>query len=493
MKCLLLASLVFFGAEGLAHSAPLVNSRVGGLALIGPASPHPASMYYNPAALGLTPGYHVYLSGGALLDLAGVQRDATVPNSGAASTQRLPEERSLTAAPQLYASLSSDFGTESVVLGLAFHTPSWDGSSFLKGADSGFVSPDIEGATRYHATDFLLKQYYVTIGAALHLGAGWYLGLSASYVRGELDFAFVRDIAPQGGSVRDPGEAAALDDCGQRPCGFESNLAAEGLRVSGVSNGLGFGGGIVGRIGPRILVGVGYISHILGLGGDSIPSKGDVWLRRAEAAVLPGEQRDLKGRSLVSYQLPDSLNIGLNWALTASLNLDFQLRWMLYRRHRKLAIELSGSELRQASELPALLLHNRGFQDSFAFQTGVGYTLGAKWRLTTALMLESSAVPAARLNAKAIDGWKADAFVSLIWQPRPRFLLRLGYGIVAMLPTEGGDAFNSQLLVDCVDSGYNMDEQACRQAVEGLALPNARGSYWRITQRVDLALSYSWQ
>jgi len=449
-------------------------------------------MYYNPAALGLVPGHRVYLTGGALLNLAGVERNATIPSSGAAATSRLPEEHSFTAAPHFYASLSSDFGTESVVLGLAFHTPSWAPSSFGDVGD-GFISPDEANTSRYHATDFLLKQYYVTVGAALHLGAGWYLGLSASYVRGELDFAFVRDIAPYGGSVRDAGEVAALDDCGDRPCGFESESAAEGLRISGVSHGLGFGGGLVGRIGPRILVGVGYISHILGFGGDNIPSKGDVWLRRAEAAALPGEERDLKGRSLVNYQLPDSLNIGLSWAATHILDLNVQVRWMLYHRHRKLDIELSGSELRQASELPSRLLHNRGFQDTFALQGGLSYAITGQWRFSAAVMFESNAVPTDHLNAKAIDGWKADGFMSVAWQPLPRLQLRLGYGIVAMLPTEGGEAFNSQLLVDCVDSGYNIDVEACRQAVDGLALPNAKGRYWKISQRMDLSIGYSWQ
>ncbi len=324
----MIAVAIFFSlgvAPGRPHAAPLIDSRVGGLSLIGPASEHPASLFYNPATLGLLHGHHLYLDGLTTLSTSRVDRHRVDPHTGTPTSGSFPTERSLTATPRLFVAGISDLGLDALVLGLAVHTPSWERTSYASSSLPDLFDGKSQGPSRYHGVTFSLIQLYATLGAALRITKGWYLGFSTSYVFGSLRYAFVRDAALLGGATRDPGDIVALNDCGDgQPCGFGSDRSAEAITVSGTSHGLGFAAGLIGRVHPDVVIGVGYVSTVIGLEGDEIPSRGDAWIRRSDAVFqnaqtdFGGTTRDLQGRSLVTYQLPDIITAGATWHATCA-------------------------------------------------------------------------------------------------------------------------------------------------------------------------------
>src|SRR6185436_5173190 len=70
-------------AARTAQAGPLDDPHVGGVAFVGPTQAGLASIYWNPAALGLEGGNHVALVGtGALTDVT-VNRNPIDPSTGA--------------------------------------------------------------------------------------------------------------------------------------------------------------------------------------------------------------------------------------------------------------------------------------------------------------------------------------------------------------------------------------------------------------------------
>ena len=475
-----------------AQASPLINSRIGGPVLVGPTTPHLASTFYNPAVLGLLPGHNLLLQGGASLK--------SLTMTGAEATNGATDT-SFNVAPDLLLAASSDLGLEAIVLGLLAHTLSWDTSSIRK-ADVGspFISGELQSPNAYHGTHLDMRHVLLTVALALDLGASWYLGVSVSYAFGWVDFGFVRDTALEGGRTRGSGELIALDDCGGgAACGYGGSRAAEGLHIDGTSAGFGFAVGLVGRIHPRLRVGLGYQSAILGFDGGSLQAKGSAWVRRSEAAVdaatgaFGSAERDATGRGVISYQLPDILSAGLAWQLSERILLDFQLRWTFYRRHEQLGIRLGGRSFQREPIVPGQILHYRGFTDTIGGQLATEYRLGAHLKLQGGAMLLSSAVPASRLSSTAIDGFTIDAFAALAWTLGP-ITLRFGYGVSWMpeVDTQSSD-FDAAEMVSCVDAFYNVELPACTNAAAGRGLASAAGSYRRWSHQLSTSLGVSWQ
>lgn len=485
---------------GSAQGAPLYGSRIGGLALVGPATRHPGSLFYNPATMGFLHGHHLYIDGMAALSATSVELRQTDPASGAPTGGSAPAERSLTVMPQLYGAAISDLGLDSLVVGVAVHTPTWERTSY-GGVSDDFFDGAAQGASRYHGVSFSLFQLYVTLGAALRITEGWYIGFSTSYVFGSLSYSFVRDAALLGGASRDTGEYIALDDCGggQR-CGYGNDRAAEAIRISGTSNALGFAAGLIGRVHPKVVIGVGYVSALVGLGGSKIPADGDAWVRRSEAvleaaqAELGSVKRDLRGRSLVNYQLPDIVSAGVTWRIRPKLTLSGQLRWMTYRRHDRLDIRLSGRELQRDPQVPQQLVHYRGFHDVVAVQLGARWRVSSRLELAGGLMVESSAVSSSALSPIAAEGWKIDAVVATRLWLTSRLSLRAGLGLIWVPTIDNDDSdFDPSTLPACVDARFDVDNASCKQAAAGRGMASTAGSYGALSARLGLGLSYDWR
>lgn len=483
----------------LSFAGPVYSSRVGGLALVGPAQKHPGSIFYNPAILGYFVGHHLYLDSLVSLQDRRVALNRLDPQTGLQTSTLNEEEHSTRFTPQLFAAAISDLGLESVVTSIMVHTPAWTHTHYLKGPSDDYIDGTIQGPSRYHGTNFRLNLLYVTAAASLELSDDWQIGLSFSYVYAMLDYAFVRDAALLNGATRQNNEYLALDDCGEgQTCGYGNDRAAESIHTQGSASGFAIGVGIVGRILPSLTLGFGYASQVIGFGSSSLALSGDAWIRHSDAIMenasnLSGLSREIKGRTHIKFELPDIFSLGLTWKLNHDLLLSFQSRWYLYHRHSKLDIRLSGAELREHELIPRQIVHYRGFQDSFSFEIGGEYKINSKWSIQFALMVESSAIPTHALTPIAIDGWKLDSFIASHYRFTKNFSIGIGYNLIWIPKMDvNNTAFNPQTLVDCVDNKFNIDLESCQAALEGKGLAGANGNYQELSHRLGTNIRYDW-
>src|SRR5206468_3398023 len=129
-------------ARALAY--PFLAPRPVPSAIAGPADPHPAAVFYNPAALGPLRGLHVYLDGGARLYEGSIKRDG---DAGSTNVNW--------ADPDAYLALTWDLNTDAFTVGLAVFTPFTDLTSYAPG------SP-----VRYHAKNHTFMVLEESIAAA---------------------------------------------------------------------------------------------------------------------------------------------------------------------------------------------------------------------------------------------------------------------------------------------------------------------------------------
>jgi long-subunit fatty acid transport protein len=485
-------------ASSSASGAPLLDSRVGGLGLVGPAIAHPASVFYNPAALVLLPprDLGLYLDGtlryaGGSIALRSTDRATGAPlQDSVAARQDLQE-----ALPQFFLAIYSTLGTDSIVASISLHTPFLTSTSFLRDSAVRPFDGAAQGPARYHAVDLTLLHLFATASFAIRLADVFSFGGSVSYVFGFLDFGFARDVASEGGTTRDRGEYAALDDCGNgSPCGYGSDAAAEAVRVRGTANAVGYSFGAVGRPHPRVTIGLGYVSRVVA------NLAGDAWVYRAQgvfdnakqdSALSSSVQRDPQGRAAVSYSLPDMVHLGVSWQTTPKLLLALQFHWIDFSLHRVLDIRLTGTQLRSQPEVPDRVVQYRGFQDVYGVELGAEYQLRPSLGLQVGSLVETSAVPTEAVSPKSIDGVTVDSFVALRFKMSRGWTIRAGYGLVLMPQvTVQSSVFSPSDMVSCVEAHYDVDLPECKRAAGGQGLASAAGSYRLMTHRLGLSLGY---
>ncbi len=482
-------------APGAALAAPLVDSRVGGLGLIGPSSTHPASVFYNPAAMILQKGHRVFFNGTMRLGTGYSDRRPIDINTGQPLPSGSQGRQSFTELfPQFFLGLSSDFDSEVAVLSITLHTPFAYQYSLLEQGEDRFFNPALQGPARYHVVDQNFYHIFLTTTGSFRIAEEISFGVSVSYVHGRHNFSFVRDAALEGGSARGPGDTVALDDCGDGArCGYESNAAAEAIRVLGHSDDIAFFAGILLQLHPSLDLGLSYASRLA-----NVISNGDAWIRRSTASMANAGQdpeltvlQDLTGRGTLGYQLPDRVNFGATYRPHPKWLLNFQLHWINFSVFNKLDIRLTGPQFRQTPQIPDRIVHYRGFQDVIALQFGAGHQLTPTLQLQGAVMLETAAAPEKANSPALIDNTKVDAFVAAQWDFTRNLTLHGGYGLVLMPNvTVSESTFSPGEMVTCVDNSYNVDLQECQLAARGHGLPSTVGSYSMIVHRFALGLTY---
>lgn len=485
-------------------AAPLINSRAGGIALVGPSLAHPASFSYNPATLTLLPPrlFGLYINGGVQLRHGSIARqsiDSTTGRSSGSGDLAFASESFFDPFPQGYLSMYSTLGSESFVLCVAFFNAGGEKLSLLRGASGDWFDPAVQGGSRYHGVEFGSLLLQGTVGLAYHIiKRKLSVGVAVSYLRGEINYAFVRDTAFDGGSQRGASETIALDDCsGGQPCNYNADTAGEGIRVKGGGNGVSVAFGILGRPHANLDIGVGFVSRVIGLVAD-----GDAWVTRSEAqnnnaiaAQLTNSDtpRQLQGRGSVAYSLPDQIYFGVTWRAVPDLALNLQFRWLTYSLHDALTIRLTGPDFRDEPQIPSRIVHNRGFRDVFGFQLGFAYALSTRVELQLAAMVETAAQGRESITAIAIDPLKFDGLLAIRWRVNNTLQLYGGYNLVAMLTSNvDNSSFDPALMVACVDQRYNVDTTACQLALNGKGLATTDGTYALMTHRLGIGLSASW-
>jgi long-subunit fatty acid transport protein len=463
--------LVFALPAGRASAFPMLAPRPVPSAIAGPADPHVAAVFYNPAALGPLRGVHVYFDGAARLHEGSIER--TDPQSG---TQK--------SAPinwadfDAFGGLSWDLNTDSFTIGLAAFTPFTDLTAF------GDQSP-----ARYHAIHHTMVVFEQTAAAAFKVSSRFYIGAAANFAEQWIDYRFSRDSALQGGSalVNQPN---AL--CAGAACGFENPLAEQRLRLRGFNWGIGFSVGVLVRPIDRLWLGLTYISHIFNTGrGGDFPLSDD---RRAEVQTAPGlpqpagqvcpdlsyRSNTCRGNDRVTVAIPDMILFATRVEVNPTFDLEASARWVHYGTRSNYDVSLQGGNLsaingNRLSSVPQQFYLDRGFQDAFGFEVSGRWRVGEKLRISPSLFFETSAVDASAVNAAAIDAPKFDLALTTEWKPIKHLTIGAHVGGTTYVLSDVRSRFDPSAEVACVDARYSLD--ACGASNRGQGLPSADGKY----------------
>jgi long-subunit fatty acid transport protein len=397
------------------EAAPLENARYGGLYVGSAVDPHPANILRNPAAIGMLPGTHVFLDGTLRLQHGRVHRAdirSDTGNPGPGADLSFASERFTHILPDGYFGLTSDLGSNLVVIGVALLTPFSEMQRY-PGTGSNPV-PSREGPLRYHRIESQWFHLFVSPVVAFRAHKRLFIGLGFTYVRSMLNMVFARDRRLRDGSVPP----------------YEDGLSTERVDIRGAENSVCFNMGLVFRLPWNIDIGLSYRSKVVGVDRTNIRAEGSVRITRWEAES--GGWRTYSGRVRTAYDLPDSLTLGVKWA-HRSWDFGFGFEWARWSEHEDIRFTLTGNELRGEAGMAnwdVNFVHYRGFVDVFRVSVSAAKRWGSKIKLVVGAMYESTAVPKEWVSAASLDSHKLDLAVGLVWRPHRRVGLYLGYGVI---------------------------------------------------------------
>jgi long-subunit fatty acid transport protein len=417
--------LLCLTARALAY--PFLAPRPIPSAIAGPADPHVAAVFYNPAALGPLRGLHVYLDGGARLYEGKIDRDG---GAGSATINW--------ADPDAYVGLGSDLNTDAFTFGLAVFTPFTDLTSYPSG------SP-----LRYHAKNHTFMVLEESIAAAFRVTNRFYIGAAANFAEGWLDYRF--DYNP-------------LSD---ETAGYDP------IRLRGFGWGIGFSVGILARPIDRLWIGLSYVSHIFNPG----PGADFPMTDHTHAVVFD----NVTGSDRISGSIPDIVMLGIRGEISSRLEIEGQARWVHYGNRPIIEIELQSPDIQRLG-IPTSFSWDRGLKDAWGLEFSTRYRVTDKLRLSPSLFYESPAVASRVVDAANIDAHKLDLALTLEWKPVRHFVLGVHAGVTVFFLQHGGEGFLPSAQKACVNSAYNLEQ--CKATNDGDALPPAAGTYTLVVPHV---------
>ena len=464
----LLVLILVMGGATRALAIPLMAPRPIPDAIAGPADPHVAAAFYNPAAIGYLRGVHFYVDGGARGYTGSIDR----ANGGGSTSIGWADFDGMVG-------LTWDLATESIVLGLATYAPFTDLSSYAPSSWARYH----ERVMRFGTWEQTLAaawqiERHVSIGAALVLDENW------------LDYSFSRDLAPAGGSavVAQPN---AL--CNGAACGYENPLAEQQVKLRGYATGIGFSVGAIVRPDDRVGIGLSYTSHQAG--GDLVVTDS----RRGRVTPAPGQgavcgSGACGGDDRVVTLLPEMAQAALRVVATPRLEVEAAFRFIHYGARSALDVSLQGGNL-SSSGVPPQFLLDRGLQNAYAVELSTRHTLTPNLRLSPSLVFETSAVAADAVSPAAIDAPKLDLALTVEWRAWRKGATALFVGAhlggTAYVLDHVTSRFDATAGTACVDAGYSLAD--CAKQNVGDALPSASGEYYLFVVHGGASLSVVYQ
>lgn len=470
-----LVAVTFAAPNALA--GPLDDAHVADTGFSGPTSGDLTAIYWNPAGLGMMQGPQLMLGGSLQATSVRIERASIDPVTGtspgattfpttAGSGTLQPFRWPL--GPASFIALGAGIGHR-FGIALALYSP----------FSSKLALPD-DGPTRYHLVSMDMNHIATAVGLAIHATDSVQIGVAPGLLFPTAHLAFKE--SPQDTSSEDPNLAASYD------------LATRGMLVPAyfVSLGAQYRRG-------RFALGISYTSAPLGTGGTlNLPLESThVYLSPSSdgATLCPGpnpERVCLAGQ--MRYRLPSIYNLGASWQATKNWSVTGIVRWLRYGTHDKVTILLAGpaEQTVLGTQVPDHVILYRGFRDSVDLRGRVVWENRAL-RVGGTLRLETSAVPAANVNAAAIDGTKLEPSVALDMRVWRQIRLSAGYAFLWMFPVDtGASVFDPTAASTCAGSGNDLNTAACQARMKGQARPTAAGTYrlWRHTLSVSTTFAF---
>jgi hypothetical protein len=470
-RCHLAAlAATLFCARALA--GPLDDAHVADTGFAGPTTGDLASVYWNPAGLGLLQGPRMMVGGAWQSTSVSVDRASIDPATGSnpGSTNFPAASGSGTLQPFRWPPGPSGFLAIGAGIGhrfgiaLALYSPF---SSTLT------MKPTADGdlPTRYHLVSMRFDHTAVAIGLAIHASDSIQLGIAPGAFFPSAHLVFDEDTALGSSTLghEDPALAARYD------------LASRGIQVPlyFLSLGAHYRRG-------RFSLGLAYTSAPLGTGGlVTLPmdntqitppggTAGDLCPAPFPGNCLAGQLR---------YRLPSIYTAGATWQATGHWSVTGIVRFIRNGAHDNITVLVAGPASQPAlgSSIPDHVVLYRGFTDSFDLRGRAVYE-DKHFRVGGTLRLETSAVPASHVNAAAIDGLKVEPSLAAEMRVWRQVRLSASYAFTYMFPVDTGTSvFDPTAASACTAAGGDLSSPACQARMKGQARPSAAGTYhlWR--------------
>ena len=461
-------------------AGPLDDARVADTGFSGPTSGDLASVYWNPAGLGLLQGPQIMLGGAWQSTSVSVDRASIDPATGASpgATNFPSASGSGTLQPfrwppgpggffAIGAGIGHRFG-----IALALYSPF---SAALR------MQPTADGElpTHYHLVDMRFDHTAIATGLAIHASDSIQIGVAPGVLFPSAHLVFDEDTALgiDTANKENPAMAARYD------------LASSGIQPPSyfLSLGAHYRHG-------RLALGLAYTSAPLGTGGL-------VTLAMDNTQITPpgGQPGDLCSSApanclagQIRYRLPSIYTLGATWSATEHWSATGIVRWLRYGAHDEITVLVAGPPAQTAlgTSIPDRVVLYRGFSDSFDLRGRAVYEV-KHFRASGTLRLETSAVPASHVNAAAIDGLKLEPQVAAEFRVWRQVRLAASYAITYMFPVDtGASVFDPRAVTACAAAGGELSAPACQARMSGQARPSAAGTYHLWRQAVSVYTSF---
>jgi len=372
------------------------------------------ALFYNPAALRLTRGNHIFLDDTVSLRFGSYTRPAAGPDDvapGHAPVQdsqvtltRFPgandgEANGFTITQAPFVGVSSDFGTRFVTAAIGYYVPfegtirwgtnpAYAGNLEAQGA--------IDGVARWHSIETIHRTSALSVGIAFEIRrAGLSLGVTGSALHTRFEYELARSV---------DGTDDLVD-----PAGF----AKEGRRS--ISARGWHGGFTLGAVLDVAKRGVGFI----GLAYTSQPNvAGGLRLEGTLRESLPYAAPT--SREITVWQtLPDSLRLSIR--VRPNERGEFRLsgewtRWSVFDHQCVAEGDVDDDPCGGAADPAIVDWIPRAWTDAFAVRVGGSYWFRAPLEGFLGIGYESPAAPASTLDASAPALHTLSPAVGLRWQ-----------------------------------------------------------------------------
>jgi long-chain fatty acid transport protein len=366
---------------GTAFASGFSTARFGGEHGY-PVTFNPTAIYYNPAGIAESEGFHIFADGNIAFRTATydhsyrVDVDEPIPPGADGANTGKATLFNIAAAPMLGA--TGKFGD--FALGLAWYVPfggsaEWDQDEDWAG--STFPGP-VDGEQRWYSINGTLRSMYWTLAAAYKIPkTGLSVGLSGSLIRSEVKTIRARnangsdDIASEGRSYIDVGDWA-----------------------------WGFGLGAIYEAIPRKLwAGVSYTSRPNVAGGMALD--GDLVNYFGAKSTTPID---------FHQDLPDIVRLGARWKVRDNVELRLHGDWTRWSSLEDQCLVDDGSDEctvnedgTAASNPPPIQNLPRHWDDAFGIRAGGSFWATEKIEVFGGLGYDSNAIPDEALDPSLTD------------------------------------------------------------------------------------------
>lgn len=420
-----------------------------------PTTENTTGIYYNPGAIALSKGTHVFVDGLIALRWVNYNRPESavdtqnnVPTSPNHSLEYAPGANDGTArlfnvAGAPFIGINSDFGTDWIYGGLAAYVPFGGGATWKKNEDfkdSEQFPGAYDGQQRWYAIDGSLRSLYVTGALAFKIKpAKLTIGVSGSAIYSSIETIRARNADGTDNVVS-----------GSDPDNFALKEGRSWIQASGWQG--GFGVGLTAEPVDDVLwIGASYTSQPNVTGGMTL--KGTLTNLFATAAEPDSTEIEL------TQSMPDIVRLGFRVRPIPKLELRVFADYTRWSVMDKQCIMIASEEDRRcdfdntdtALEDPenfgapgdgvvGVTQHlPRFWKDAGGVRVGVGYWFIPELETYVGLGYDSSAIPAETVDPVLFDMDKISVTAGVLWQAHKHVAMgvTLGQILYFTLDTKG--------------------------------------------------------